>query len=119
MNPPVNWPSDSQKYDLYISEKGIYELVFSSQQPFARKFRKHCCNVMLPHIRQQVMEKMKETIKEKDCQLALPNNKLQAIQYNNVGLQGEIRAKDKTIKDLIDNQHVCRCGEYDNILIIF
>ena len=23
---PINWPSDSQKYDLYISEEGLYEL---------------------------------------------------------------------------------------------
>ena len=62
---------------------------------------------------------MKEAIEEKDCQLALLNNELQAIQYNNVGLQGEIKAKDKTIKDLIENRHVPRCREYDNILIIF
>ena len=36
-----------------------------------------------------------------------------------MGLQGEIKAKDKTIKDLIDNRHVPRCREYDNILIVF
>ena len=27
---PVNWPKDSQKYDLYINEEGMYELLFSS-----------------------------------------------------------------------------------------
>ena len=48
--PPVNWPSDSQKYDPYVIEEGLYELVFSSQQPLAKTFRKHCCNVMFSHI---------------------------------------------------------------------
>ena len=32
----INWPSDLQKYDLYINEEGLYELVFSSQQPLAK-----------------------------------------------------------------------------------
>ena len=48
---PVNWPKDSLKYDIYISVEGIYELVFSSQQPTVKNFRKHCCNVMFPQIR--------------------------------------------------------------------
>ena len=45
---PVNWPKDSQKYDLYINEEGMYELMFSSQQPLAKEFRKYCCNIMFP-----------------------------------------------------------------------
>ena len=47
---PIKWPIDSQKDDIYLNEEGIYELVFSSQQPLAKKFRKHCCNVMFTHI---------------------------------------------------------------------
>ena len=35
----VNWPRDSQKLDLYINEEGMYELLFSSQQPKAIGFR--------------------------------------------------------------------------------
>ena len=34
----INWPSDLQKYNLYISEEGLYKLVFSSQQPLAKEF---------------------------------------------------------------------------------
>ena len=56
----VNWPKDSQKYDLYINEEGVYELLFSSQQPLAKKLRKHCCDVMFPHIRQQLIDRMVE-----------------------------------------------------------
>ena len=46
---PVDWPKDSQKYDIYIIWEGIYELLFSSQQPKAKEFRKHFCNMMFPH----------------------------------------------------------------------
>ena len=59
---PINWPKDSQKYDIYINEEGMYELVFGSQQPIAKNFRKHCCNVMFPQIRQQLANKTRKTI---------------------------------------------------------
>ena len=55
----VNLPKDSQKYDLYINEEGMYELMFSSQQPLAKEFRKYCCNVMFPHISQKMVENLK------------------------------------------------------------
>ena len=48
----VNWLRDSQKLDLYINEEGMYELLFSSQQPQAKDFRRHCCNMLFPHVRQ-------------------------------------------------------------------
>ena len=57
---PVDWPKDSQNFDIYISEEGMYELLFSSQQPKAKEFRKHCCNVLFPHVQQQLTNKMKE-----------------------------------------------------------
>ena len=25
---PMNWPKDSQKYDIYTNEEGMYELLF-------------------------------------------------------------------------------------------
>ena len=46
-----DWPKDSGKDDYYINEKGMYEIVFSSQQPKAKDFRKHYCNVLFPHAR--------------------------------------------------------------------
>ena len=49
---PLDWPMDSQKYDIYINEKWIYETVFSSQQPKAKDFRRHCRNVLFPHFQQ-------------------------------------------------------------------
>ena len=47
---PINWQKDSQKYGIYINEEEMYELVFSSQQPKAKDFRRHCCNVIFPQI---------------------------------------------------------------------
>ena len=49
---PVDWPKDPQKFDMYINEEGMYELLFSSQQPKAKDFRRHCFNVLFPHARQ-------------------------------------------------------------------
>ena len=120
---PVNWPKDSQKYDLYIKEEGMYELVFSSQQQKAKAFRKYCCNEMFPRIRKQLVDKMQE-----DHQQAITdrNNRVQAIEYENVGLQGEIKAKDQQIEAsqnkiaepverYVDH---CRSPSRDNIVII-
>ena len=39
----------------YISEDRLYKLVFSRQQPLAKAFRKHCCNVIFLHIQQQLI----------------------------------------------------------------
>ena len=53
---PVLWPADSQKYDLYINEQGMYELVFKSEQNLAKEFRKYCCNTLFPQIRQKLVD---------------------------------------------------------------
>ena len=46
----VHWTKDSQRNDYYFSEEGMYELLFSSQQPKAKDFRKHCSNVLFPQV---------------------------------------------------------------------
>ena len=40
-----DWPRDSRKDDYYVNEEDMYEIVFSSQQPKTKDFRRHCCNV--------------------------------------------------------------------------
>ena len=89
----VDWLKDLQKYDIYINEEGMYEIVFSSQQPKAKDFRKQCCNVLFPHVWQQLTSKMKEdhqqAIKEKDAALTLLNDELQNREYENVALQAQ------------------------------
>ena len=97
----------------------MYELLFSSQQPKAKEFRRHCFNVLFPHIHQQLSNKShameiedltscvqaleftneahQQVIEEKDAAIALLNDDLQNCEYENVGLQGKIRAKDQQI----------------------
>ena len=70
----LDWHKDSRKDDYYTNEEGMYKLIFGSQQPKAKEFRRRCCNVLFPHDRQQLTNKMKEghqeTIEEKDTTIA-------------------------------------------------
>ena len=90
---PIIWPKDSQNYDIYINEEGMYEIVFSSQQSKAKDFRRHCCNVLFPHLRQQLTNKMSEhhqqTIKEKDVATTLLSDDLKNREHDNVALQAQ------------------------------
>ena len=108
---PVDWPNDSQKYDIYTNEEGMYELLFSSQQPKAKDLRRHCCNVLFPHVRQQLSDKShameiedltgriqalegtneahQQAIEEKDAVIALINDDLQNREYEHVALQAQ------------------------------
>ena len=36
----------------------MYELLFSSQQPKEKDFRRHCFDVLFPHVRQQLSDKL-------------------------------------------------------------
>ena len=57
---PLEWPKNSQPGDYFIDGEGMYELLFSSQQPKAKDFRRHCCNVMFPQTRRQLTNKIQE-----------------------------------------------------------
>ena len=96
----LNWPSDSRKNDYYLNEEWMYELLFSSRQPLAKKLRKHCCNVMFPHIRKWLTNKMvgehqrairerENVIEEKDAAIALLNDDLEDASKQNRELQNE------------------------------
>ena len=91
----------------------MYETVFSSQQTKAKDFRRHCCNVLFPHFRQQLTNKIQEehqqTIEEKD-------NQIQALEFRNAEHQHKILKLIKEIDDLIKNRHVPRHGYFDNVL---
>ena len=107
----LNWPFDSRKNDHYLNEEGMYELLFSSQQPLAKKLRKHCCNVMFPHIRKQLTNKMVEehqrairerenVIEEKDAAIALLNDDLEDVGKQLVNLEHENRELQNKVKRL-------------------
>ena len=67
---PVLWPADSQKYDLYINEQGMYELVCKSEQNLAKDFQDYCFNVMFPQIRNH-FEQLAINVKDREHQLAI------------------------------------------------
>ena len=79
----MDWPRDSRKDDYYTNEEGVYELLFSSQQPKAKDLKRYCCNVLFPHAQQQLRNKMKEehqkAIKEKDAPFALLNDDIKVV----------------------------------------
>ena len=110
---PINWPKDSQKYDIYINEEGMSEMLFSSQQPKAKDFRKHCCNVLFPHVPQQLTNKMKE-----DHQQAITDrdNQIKSLELRNEEHQQKILRLNEEINDLIANRHIARRGCFDNVL---
>ena len=88
-----DWPKESRKDHYYINEEEMYEIVFSSQQPKAKDFRRYCCSVLFPHVRQQLTNKMKEehqqAIEEKDAALAFLNDDLKNCEHDNVALQAQ------------------------------
>ena len=127
---PFKWPKNSQPDEYYINEEGMYELLFKSQQLKAKEFRRYCCNEMFPKIRNQFLY---QKIEEKSNQLALLNDDLmesedlvRQLEYNNTGLQGEIRAKNQEIERRINENadlreryvDYCRDPGKDNIVII-
>ena len=91
---PLNWPIDSQKYDFYVNEEGMYELLFKSQQLKAKEFRRYCCNEMFPQIRNQLLY---QRIEDQNSQLALLNDDLTesekhivVLEQDNLELQAEV-----------------------------
>ena len=109
----------------------MYELLFSSQQPLAKSFCKHCCNVMFLHIRQQMIDRV---IKKKKAALALLNDELtevdsrpQKLEFDNVALQAQrdvyesqLQKCQDRIQDLMQNRHVPKAEDrgLDTIVMI-
>ena len=65
----------------------MYELLFPSQQPKPKHFRRRCLNLMFPHILQQLTNKMEE---DHQLTITVHGNEIRAIQYENVVLQAQI-----------------------------
>ena len=108
----ADWREGSQKYDIYVNEEGMYEIVFPSQQPKAKDFRRHCCNVLFPHFLQQltskIQEKHQQAIEEKD-------NQIQSLETTNEVHQQTFLRLNEEIDDLI-NRHIARREYFDKVL---
>ena len=116
---PINWPKDSQKYDIYTNEEGIYELLFSSQQSKAKDFIRHCCNVLFPHVQQQLSDKL-HVMEIKDL-----TSRVQALAFTNEeGRQTHQKAIEEKVSalaflsnDLQDCDNQIQAIQYENVAL--
>ena len=95
---------DAQDHDIFILLSGARYVVVNSQKIKGKAFKKHILNDIVPRgfdVRtEEIQEKDRQAIEEKDATIALLNDDLKNRELENVGLQGEIRAKDQQIAAL-------------------
>ena len=116
---PINWPKDSQKYDIYTNEEGMYELLFSSQQPKAKNFKRHCYNVLFPHVRQQLSDKL-HAIEIEDLR-----GRVQALEFTSEAHQQEILRLNEEHQQAIEEKDAALAllnddlqnREYENVAL--
>ena len=111
---------------VLLKEPGLYCFLLRCGKAEAEPFMEWVCEEVLP----RKVRKLAAELEEKNTQLALLNDDLtesqelvKQLEYNNTGLQREIRAKDQEIArrqdevtDLIANRHVPRRRGIDNVL---
>ena len=83
-------------HDAFVNIDGALEIVVRSRKPKAV--------ALVKWLTKKGVEKLQEDHQK-------------AIEYENVGLQGEIRNARRTITDLIANRHVPRSGAIDTVLV--
>jgi len=97
-------PSQRQNdHDVFVTLEAALEIVVRSRKPKAVEMVKWLTHKGV----EKVVQEKQKTIDEKDTQLALLNDDLiesqdlvRHLEFNNTGLQGEIRAKDQEIARL-------------------
>ena len=127
-------PSQRQKdHDAFVDLDGSLEIVVRSKKSKAAKLTKWLTHKGVEKVveeHEKAMEEKQRAIDEKDMQIALLDDDLaesqehaRQLEFNNTGMQGEIRAKDQEIdrrrgevQDLIANRHVPRRWSIDTIL---
>ena len=110
----------TQPNTVLLKEPGVYCFLLRCNKAEAEPFMDWVVETVLPREVRKLGQKLEEHHRRTtQLQQAVEDrdNRIQTIQHENVGLQGEIRNARRTITDLIENRHVARCGEYDNILV--
>ena len=113
---------------ILLKESGLYCFLLRCGKDGAEKFMDWVVETVLPREMRKLSKQLSDhrvAIKEKEAALALLSNDLEnrdarikALEYENVGLQGEIRNGHVTITNLIENRHVPHSGNIDNILCV-
>ena len=100
----MNPREDAQDHDIFISLTGALYVIVNSPKDKGKALKKHIPKDILPRgfdaRIEEIQERHREAIEEKDATIALLNDDLKNREYENVGLQGEIRAKDQQIAAL-------------------
>ena len=117
-------------HDAFVDLEAALEIVVRSRKPRAVELTKWLTRKGV----EKITKKHQKAIDEKDMQIALLDDDLtesrehaRQIEYNNTGLQGEIRAKDQEIARRetelaqVRERHVDRCRDpgKDNVIMIF
>ena len=89
---------DAQYHDIFISLTGALYVVVNSQKDKSMALKKHILKDIVPRgfdVKiEEIQEKHRQAIEEKDATIALLNDDVKKREYENLGLQGEIWAKD-------------------------
>ena len=85
-------PKDQQnKTDKFLSAFGVIYVIVKSQKDKGKAFRKHILRDIVPHgfdaRIEEIKEKHRQAIEEKDATLALLNDDLKNCEYENVAVQ--------------------------------
>ena len=95
---------DAQDHDIFISLTGTLYVVVNSQKDKGKALKKHILKDIVPRgfdVKiEEIQEKHRQAIEEKDATTALLNDDLKNREYESVGLQGEVRAEDQQIAAL-------------------
>ena len=98
------WPGPKyyqNKTEKFLSAFGAMCVIIKSQKDKGKALKKHILKDILPRgFDAKIKEfqgKHQQAIEEKDATLAFLNENLKIREYENVGLKGEIRAKDQPI----------------------
>ena len=102
---PWSGPNDQQnKTDKFLSFFGVMYVIVNSKKDKGKVLKEHILKDILPcefYVKiEEIKGKHQQTIEEKDATIALLNDDLKNSEYENVGLKGEIRAKDQQIATL-------------------
>ena len=92
---------NAQDYHIFISLTGALYITVNSRKGKGKALKKHILKDIVPRgfdaRIEEIQEKHRQAIEEKDATIALLNDELKYCEYENVGLQVEIRARDQQI----------------------
>ena len=91
------WTDVPQDDAILLKEPGLYCFLLRCKMPGVEPFMEWAVETVLP----RDVRELTSVIEEKVAAIALFNDDLKNREYENVGSQGEMRAKDQQIKDVM------------------